>query len=201
MKSSIITILTAVGLLQLGTSCVNSEREIASSTKDPRSVYVPPTGAGRRVSNVTVLNTVRASHSFSDPKTKDNFLLQLRGPRILTSRLHLIVLTAKGDTLRHEVMPARALLQGTEGQSSKMLTARDQEIAILRRMNGFFSEDRFTNLTVSGTTAKPAGLDAKAWDTLRADQNAVSFEYPSIGGNDRRLAYSRQLGRAVVLSD
>lgn len=201
MKSSIITILAVAGLLQLGTSCVNSEREIATSTKDPRSVYIPPTSAGRRVSGGTVLNTVRASHSFSDPKTKDNFLLQLRGPRILTSRLHLIVLTPKGDTLRHETMPARALLQGTEAQGSKMLTVRDQEIAILRRMNGFFSEDHFTNLTVSGTTAKPAGLDAKAWDTLRADQTAISFEYPGAAGNEHRLAYSRQLGRAVVLSD
>jgi len=201
MKSSLATILAAAGLLQLGTSCVNTERETASSTKDPRSVYVPPTGTGRRVSNVTVLNTVRASHSFSDPKTKDNFLLQLRGPRILTSRLHLIVLTAKGDTLRHEVMPARALLQGTEAQSSKMLTARDQEILILRRMNSFFSEDHFTNLTVSGTTPRPAGLDAKAWDTLRADQTAISFEYPGAAGSDHRLAYSRQLGRAVVLND
>jgi hypothetical protein len=141
MKTSIITVLAVAGLLQLGTSCVNSERELAASTKDPRSLYVPPTGAGRRVSGTTILNTVRASHTFSDPKTKDNFLLQLRGPRILTSRLHLIVLTTKGDTLRHEVMPARTLLQGTEAQSSKLSTVRDQEITILRRMNGFFSED------------------------------------------------------------
>jgi hypothetical protein len=201
MKSSILTILAAVGLLQLGTSCVNSERELASSTKDPRSLYVPPTGAGRRVSGTTVLNTVRASHSFSDPKTKDNFLLQLRGPRILTSRLHLIVLTTKGDTLRHEVMPARALLQGSEAQGSKLTTVRDQEITILRRMNGFFSEDHFGTLTVPSSTRKPAGLDAKAWTTLLADPAAISFEYPGIAGSDKRLAYSRQLGRAVVLSE
>jgi hypothetical protein len=201
MKSSIFTILAVVGLLQLGTSCVNSEHELASSTKDPRSLYVPPTGAGRRVNGATVLNTVRASHSFSDPKTKDNFLLQLRGPRILTSRLHLIVLTTKGDTLRHEVLPARALLQGSETQVSKLTTVRDQEITILRRMNSFFSEDHFTTLSVLSSTRKPAGLDAKAWATLLADPAAMSFEYPSAAGSDHRLAYSRQLGRAVVLSE
>lgn len=193
--------LAVASLLQLGTSCVNSERELAASTKDPRSLYIPPSGTGRRVSGTTVLNTVRASHSFSDPKTKDNFLLQLRGPRILTSRLHLIVLTAKGDTLRHEVMPARALLQGTEAQGSRLTTVRDQEITILRRMNGFFSEDHFAALAVPSSARKPAGLDAKAWATLLADPNAISFEYPSAAGNDRHLAYSRQLGRAVVLSD
>jgi len=193
--------LAVGGLLQLGTSCVNSERELAASTKDPRSLYIPPSGAGRRVSGTTVLNTVRASHSFSDPKTKDNFLLQLRGPRILTSRLHLIVLTAKGDTLRHEVMPARALLQGTEAQGSKLTTVRDQEITILRRMNGFFSEDHFAALAVPSSARRPAGLDAKAWATLLADPNAISFEYPTTGGSEHRLAYSRQLGRAVVLNE
>jgi hypothetical protein len=201
MKTSIITILAVAGLLQLGTSCVNSEHELAASTKDPRSLYVPPTGAGRRVSGTTILNTVRASHSFSDPKTKDNFLLQLRGPRILTSRLHLIVLTTKGDTLRHEVMPARALLQGSEAQGSRAMTVRDQEITILRRMNSFFSEDHFAALTVPSSAPKPAGLDAKAWATLLADPNAISFEYPGAAGNDHHLAYSRQLGRAVVLNE
>ena len=200
MKSSIYPIIVAAGLLQLGTSCVNTERETASSTKDPRSVYVPPTSAGRRINGATVLNTVRASHSFSDPKTKDNFLLQLRGPRILTSRVHLIVTNAKGDTLRHEVLPARALLAGTDLQDSKLATVRDQEIAILRRMNGFFAEDHFTHPAVPASAAQPAELDAQAWATLRADPSAIGFDYPGAAGNEMRLAYSRQLRRAVAMS-
>ncbi|RZK60199.1 MAG: hypothetical protein EOO59_07100, partial [Hymenobacter sp.] len=61
MKSSIFTLLATAALLQLGTACVNTERETATSTKDPRSVYVPPSSGGRRVNGATVLNTVRAS--------------------------------------------------------------------------------------------------------------------------------------------
>jgi hypothetical protein len=201
MKSSIFTIFAVAGLLQLGTSCVNTEREMASSTKDPRSQYVPPTGAGRRVSGATVLNTVRTSHSFSDPQAKDNFLLQLRGPRILTSRVHLIVTTPKGDTLRHDVLPARALLQGSDAQDSKLATVRDQEIVVLRRMNNFFTEDHFSQPAVSPATAQPADLDAQAWASLRTDPATVGFNYPSAAGSEQRLAYSRQLGRAVVLSE
>ncbi|HET9502788.1 MAG TPA: hypothetical protein VFO93_04565 [Hymenobacter sp.] len=200
MKASLFTFCAVAILLQLNTSCINTEREVATSTKDPRSVYVPPSSTGRRVSGATVLNTVRASHAFSDPKTKDNFVLQLRGPRILTSRVHLIVLSAQGDTLRHEVMPARALLAGSTAQDSKMATVRDQEIAILRRMNNFFAEDHFTRPAVPGTAAQPAELDAKAWDSLRADPNAIGFDYPGAAGNDMRLAYSRQLRRAVAIS-
>lgn len=201
MKSSIFTMLTVTGLLQLGTSCVNTEREMSASTKDPRSQYVPPIDAGRRINGATVLNTVRTSHSFSDPQAKDNFVLQLRGPRILTSRVHLIVTTPKGDTLRHDVLPARALLQGSDVQDSKLATIRDQEIVVLRRMNNFFTEDHFSQPAVSAGTVQPAGLDAQAWASLRADPATVGFDYPSAAGSEQRLAYSRQLGRAVVLGE
>lgn len=200
MKRSIFALLAVASLLQLGTSCVNSERETSTSTKDPRSQYIPPTGTGRRIGSTTVLNTVRASHSFSDPKTKDNFLLQLRGPRILTSRLHLIVTSAKGDTLRHDVLPARALLQSAEARNSKLTTVRDQEIFVLHGMNTFFTEDHFTHPAVSASGAQPAGLDAQAWASLRADPTAVGFDYPDAAGSEQRLAYSRQLGRAVVIN-
>lgn len=201
MKASLSTLLLVAGLLQLSASCVSTEHEMASSTKDPRSTYVPPTGTGHRISNATVLNTVRASHSFSDPKTKDNFLLQLRGPRILTSRLHLIVTNAKGDTLRHEVIPARALLAGSDEQDNKLATVRSQEIMILRKMNAFFSEDRFTHPAVPSSASQPAGLDAQDWANLRTDPSAVGFDYPGATGDEQRLAYSRKLGRAVVLNE
>jgi hypothetical protein len=200
MQRSFFTLLALAGLVQLSASCVNTEREVATSTKDPRSQYMPPTGTGRRINGATVLNTVRASHSFSDPKTKDNFLLQLRGPRILSSRLHLIVTTAKGDTLRHEVMPARALLQSTDAQDSKLTTVRDQEVFVLSRMNTFFREDHLTHPAVAAGTTQPADVDAQTWASLRADPATIGFDFPGATGSELRLAYSRQLGRAVVIS-
>ncbi len=201
MKTSVSTLLLVAGLLQLSVSCVSTEHEMAASTKDPRSTYVPPTGAGRRINSTTVLNTVRATHTFSDPKTKDNFQLQLRGPRILSSHLHLIVTTAKGDTLRHEVMPAKALLVGSEEQDSKLVTVRGQEITVLRNMNAFFTEDHFTHPAVPSTATQPADLSEQEWASLRTDPSGVGFDYPSATGSEQRLAYSRKLGRAVVLSE
>nr|GFD58973.1 hypothetical protein [Tanacetum cinerariifolium] len=59
-----------------------------------------------------------------------------------------------------------------------MATVRDQEIAILRRMNNFFAEDHFTHPAVPTSAAQPAELDAKAWDSLRADPAAIGFDYP-----------------------
>ena len=201
MKASVSTLLLVAGLAQLSVSCVSTEHETAASTKDPRSTYVPPTGVGRRINSTTVLNTVRATHTFSDPKTKDNFQLQLRGPRILSSHLHLIVTTAKGDTLRHEVMPAKALLVGSDEQDSKLVTVRGQEITVLRNMNTFFTEDHFTHPAVPPTATQPADLSEQEWASLRTDPSGVGFDYPSATGSEQHLAYSRKLGRAVVLSE
>jgi hypothetical protein len=201
MKTPLSTFLLAAGLLQLNASCVRTEQEKESTTKDPRSIYVPPTGAGHRISSSTVLNTVRTTHSFSDPKTKDNFQLQMRGPRILSSRLHLIVTTAKGDTLRHEVLPAKALLASSDERDSKLTTVRGQEIAVLHNMNTFFTEDHFSRPAVPSTATQPAELTEQDWASLRTDPSGVGFEYPSASGMEKRLAYSRKLGRAIVLGE
>jgi hypothetical protein len=201
MKTSLSTLLLAAGLLQLSVSCVRTEHEMASSTKDPRSTYVPPTGTGHRISSTTVLNTVRTTHSFSDSKTKDNFQLQMRGPRILSSRLHLIVTNAKGDTLRHEVLPAKALLVNSDEGDSKLATVRGQEIAVLHNMNTFFTEDHFSHPAVPPTATQPADLTEQDWASLRTDPSGVGFEYPGATGIEKRLAYSRKLGRAIVLSE
>lgn len=201
MKNIFTSLAAAALLLNLG-ACVNTERETGASSKDPRTVFTPtPERERARLSSRTVLNTVRASHSFSDPATKDNFVLQLRGPRVLTARAHLIVTSAKGDTLRHEVLPARALLDERTLQDPRVATERDQEIAILRGMNTFFREDQFTQPAVPTSAEQPAEVDTQTWQALRADRAAVGFDYPAdISRNERRLTYARKLGRVVVIS-
>ncbi|ALW86061.1 hypothetical protein AUC43_13755 [Hymenobacter sedentarius] len=199
LKLSGIALLAAGLTLQLS-SCVSTEREVSSSTTDPRTTYKPPVaGNGARIGSKTVLNTVSTSHTFSDPNTKDNFILQLRGPRVLTARAHFIVTTSKGDTLRHEVMPARALLSEStlDPQASSV---RDQEIAILQGMNTFFAAGHFSQPAVPAGLEQPAEVDTKTWAALREDPSTVAFDFTGTGGSERRLAYVRKLGKAVVIS-
>ncbi len=198
---STIQVLAVAGLsLQLA-SCVSTEREVSSSTVDPRSTYKPPAAGDRsRLSSKTVLNTVVASHSFSNPQAEDRFVLQLRGTRVLNAQAHLIVTSSTGDTLRHEVMPARALLGDNSRVDAQASSVRDQEIAILQRMNGFFAPARFSQPAVPAGAEQPAEMDTKIWDALREDPNAVAFDFTGAGGGERRLAYVRKLGRAVVIN-
>ncbi|SFP84274.1 hypothetical protein [Hymenobacter arizonensis] len=205
MKSSSIKLaglaLVAASLSLQLSSCVSTEREVSNSTVDPRSTYKPPVAGDRtRVGTKTVLNTVSRTHSFSDPKTKDNFILQLRGPRVLTAQAHFIVTSSTGDTLRHEVLPARALLSEKALSDPQAATVREKEIAILQGMNNFFADGRFSQPAVPADAVQPAELDTKTWAALREDPSIVGFDYIGAGGAERRMAYVRKLRKAVVIN-
>jgi hypothetical protein len=199
MTTSICKLGAVAAIILTASSCVSTERETATSTKDPRAEFTPPNGRGERVGGATVLNTVRTTHPFSDPKEPDNFILQMRGPRVLSSRIHLYIVSSKGDTLRHEVMPATALLDDRTLRNNQSATVRDKEISILRGMNAFFSPDRFVQPAVPASATQPAELDTQAWTSLRNDPRAVGFDYPS-GSGESRLAYSRQLNKVLVIN-
>ncbi len=191
--------LAVAALLPAAFSCATTEREAANTNKDPHTTYVPPApGARNHLNSQTVLNTVRVTHAFSNPKTRDNFTLQLRGTRILTGQVHFIVTSSTGDTLRHEVLPARALLDGQP--EARATTTRDQEIAILRGMNTFFAATHFSQPAVPVKEEQPAEVDAAVWQALRADPAAVAFDFPGPDGSERRLAYVHKLHKTVVLS-
>ncbi|GAA4358588.1 hypothetical protein GCM10023185_24440 [Hymenobacter saemangeumensis] len=200
MKPSFLLLATAALLLQLS-ACVTTDRESGSSTKDPRTTYVPPAPSERsRLTNNSVLNTVRATHAFSDPNSQDNFVLQLRGTRVLNSRAHLIVTNSAGDTLRHEVLPAHALLSEKVLTDPAAATMREKEIAILKSMNNFFSPKNFVQPAVPASAEQPAEVDTQIWKALREDPATVAFDYTGAGGAERRLAYIRKLGKTVVIS-
>ena len=196
LRMSRLGLLAAALSLNLA-SCVSTEREVSTSTVDPRATYTPPAAGDRtRVNSKTVLNTVSATHAFSNPATKDNFVLQLRGPRVLTAQAHFIVTSSTGDTLRHEVMPARALLNDAAQASS----VREQEIAILQGMNNFFAPTRFSQPAVPANAEQPGEMDSKTWSALREDPSAVGFDYTGTGGSERRMTYARKLGKAVIIA-
>ncbi|GAB3324804.1 hypothetical protein ACFQT0_15930 [Hymenobacter humi] len=193
--------LVAAGLTLQLASCVSTEREVSNSSVDPRTTYTPPTAGDRtRISSKTVLNTVSTTHTFSDPSTKDNFILQLRGARVLNAQAHLIVTSSKGDTLRHEVLPARALLTEAALADPQAASVREKEIAILQGMNSFFADGRFSSPAVPAGTEQPAEVDTKTWSALREDPTTVAFDFTGAGGSERRMAYVRKLGKAVVIA-
>ncbi|MCB2376846.1 hypothetical protein LGH70_04595 [Hymenobacter sp. BT635] len=198
MKKLVLPAAFAVLSLHL-TSCINTEREVGTS-QNADKVYTPPT-ATSRLNSRTVLNTVRASHYFSNTKTKDNFILQLQGPKILNAQARFIIVNSAGDTLRKEVMPATALLDERELEDPQAATVRDKEIAILKGMNNFFREDRFTQPAVPKTAAQPAEVDAQSWSAVKEDTRAVGFDYITVGGKERRIAYAKKLQKAVVIAE
>lgn len=200
MKKLVFPAALALVLLQ-ATSCINTEREVGTS-KNAQQVFSPtPEAARARVSERTVLRTVNTTHYFSNAKTKDNFILQLRGPKIATAQANFIIVSSTGDTLRKEVLPATALINNRDLDDPQAATVRDKEIAILQGMNSFFATDRFVQPAVPRTSTQPQNVDAQSWNSVKEDARAVGFDYPSSDGRERRLAYSKKLGRAVVIAE
>lgn len=200
MKKHLLVAASAALLLQT-TSCINTEKEMGNG-RNPERAYTPtPEGERGRVTERTVLRTVNAAHYFSNTKTKDNFILQLQGTKILNSKARLIILSNTGDTLRKEILPATALVDERDIEDPQSATVRDREIAILQGMNKFFHEDRFTQPAIPRTATQPADVDAQAWQAVRADSRAVGFDYMAGNGKERRLAYAKKLQKAVVIAE
>jgi len=198
MKKTVLFAFAAAALLQL-TSCLNTEREVGTS-RNADKVYSPPTETAR-VSSRTVLNTVRAAHYFSNTKTKDTFILQLAGPKIMNGQARFIILSSTGDTLRKEVMPATALLDERQLDDPQAATVRDKEIAILRGMNSFFADDRFVQPAIPKAATQPGEVDAKVWSAVKADTRAVGFDYVTAAGKERRLAFDKSQQKAVIVAE
>lgn len=200
MKKLLLPTAGALFLLQLA-SCINTEREVGTSKNSDR-VFTPTPEANRgRVSERTVLRTVNTTHTFSSTKSKDNFVLQLRGPKIATSQAYFMIINSAGDTLRKEIIPATALINERDLDDPQAATVRDKEIAILQGMNSFFRDDRFVQPAVPRAATQPENVDAQTWSSVKEDARAVGFDYPSAGGRERRVAYSKKLGRAVVIAE
>jgi hypothetical protein len=200
MKRKLL-VAACFGLLLQATSCINTERETVTSRNNDRPYTPVPEGARGRVNERTILRTVNSTHYFSNNKTKDNFVLQLQGTKILNSQARLIILSSTGDTLRKELMPATALVDERMIEDPRAATARDKEIAILQGMNTFFREDKFTQPAIPRSARQPSDIDAQAWQAIREDNKAVGFDYVTSGGKERRIAYAKKLRKAVIVAE
>ena len=198
MKKLFLPAVLAALLFQ--TSCITTERETATSKNDPKVFSPTPSNQRTRLTERSVLNTVRSTHYFTSNKQRDNFVLLLQGPKILNAQARFIIINATGDTIRSEVMPATALLSDRDLVNPSAATIRDKEIAILRAMNVFFSNDRFIQPAIPRAAAQPADVDTVVWSAIRDDNKAIGFDYIGIGGRERRIAYAKTLQRAVVVA-
>ncbi|MCR5886262.1 hypothetical protein LRS06_00440 [Hymenobacter sp. J193] len=189
------------GFLLMQASCITTERESATSKNADRVFTPTPEGQRARLTPTSVLNAVRTTHEFSDPKSKDQFVLLLQGTKIINSQARFLIINSQGDTLRNEVMPATALLDERELEAPQAATVRDKEIAILKSMNGFFQADKFTSPAVPRSMQTATVADQEAWQAVRDDNRSVGFDYTTSDGRERRIAYARKLNKAVVVAE
>ncbi|KUG07674.1 hypothetical protein [Solirubrum puertoriconensis] len=193
----------ALLLLLMQASCVTTDREVGTSSNADKLFTPKPEANRSRLTSRSVLRTVAVQRNFSDGKSKDNFVLLLQGPKIIDANARFLIISAKGDTLRNEVMPAKTLIDERTLQNDPQAgSVRARELAILQGMNRFFAEDKFTSPAIPRTlTSPPAEIDAEGWSAVQTDKRAVGFDYTDASGREKRIAYARKLNKAVIIAE
>ncbi|WP_400190802.1 hypothetical protein [Hymenobacter sp. B81] len=201
MRKFLLPVAFAALLFQ--SSCVTTDREVGTSNNADQLFTPKPEAARSRMTSRTVLRTVQAQHAFSDPRAKDNFVLLLQGTKVAEANARFLIISAQGDTLRNEVMPATALIDERAMQEDPQAgSVRAKEIAILQGMNKFFAEDKFTAPAIpKKTTSAPEGADPEGWQAVREDNRAVGFDYVDASGREKRIAFAKKLNKAVVVAE
>ncbi|KAA9339726.1 hypothetical protein F0P96_03675 [Hymenobacter busanensis] len=189
--------------LLIQSSCVTTDREVGNSSNADKLFTPKPEASRSRMTSNTVLRTVQAQHAFSDTRSKDNFVLLLQGTKVSEANARFLIISAKGDTLRNEVMPASALIDERDLQNDPQASSvRAREIAILQGMNKFFAPDKFTSPAIEKkATNAPEGSDPEGWNAVRADNRAVGFDYTDASGREKRIAFAKKLNKAVVVAE
>lgn len=147
-------------------------------------------------SGQTILASSTAKHVFSDPKIQDVFKLTIRGTSLLKADAIFEIVSSPGKVLYHETFKAYSLSNEleTEGFSQKQ-----EEEYIRKRVREFFNEKHFLKPAVRLKDKTDSDYsDMTVWNELRANKAAIGFQYLLSYENDRKIAYSKRLGKVVT---
>lgn len=154
---------------------------LAASPQKPK----PAPGVSIRFSNVR-------TRIFSDPIRPDTFKLEMQGLDILKGKARFTITTAQGKRIHDEIISAPDLEASMVYEmKTPTATPAEREQYIKNRFNTFFAEAQFTKPAIAPHDLyDPAYGNEKAWNALKADTSAVSFNYLLGKENGKRIAWS-----------
>lgn len=152
------------------------------------------------------LHAVHAEHAFSYPTTKDKFLIELTGKDTLEGTVDFVILNSRNDTIHHEQFRA-ADLEASLVYEMQMPQATPQERKdfVIRRMDEFFGENRFSQPLTLGPTYDPEParyypryIDPETWLELKSNPHAIGFHYLLGKEENKFIAYSNRKKQVVL---
>lgn len=183
-------------IAMIGISC--SERK--STDVSPEVSAFPEehveSGDEQQFGNIPVAYTVSEAISFSNPESKDSFILNLTGSNFLESECQFLILSANKDTLYKDSWKGEELLDaGVEGRAHE----HDAKEYILHHMNRFLDKVNFLSPAIrKDEPFNPKHSDSDTWNDIRSVKNAIGFHYVLNEKESRRIAYDPKKKKVMV---
>lgn len=145
---------------------------------------------------------IRKTHLFSNQTRPDNFELNLTGKTLLTSTIRFTITSAEGQEIYREELTAADLEASLVYEmTTPTATEKQREAFIRKRLNAFFDEKNFNTPAIApNDTYDPSFGNETAWNAIKKAPKSISFSYLVGKENGRRIAYSEQTGKAMVVS-
>ena len=144
---------------------------------------------------------VKKTHIFSDPTKPDNFALDLSGNTLLKSSILFTITNPQGKLIYQDSMSASDLEASMVYEmKTPTATEKQREEFIKKRLNEFFSDKNFSTPAIAPNDIyDPSFGDEKAWNAIKKDPKSINFNYLVGKENGRRISYSKQLSKVMVV--
>lgn len=143
-----------------------------------------------------VLITIKADHVFSNPATKDHFLLTVSGRSVLNGKISLSISTNDHKVIFRDSFQATDLLWDYDEAD---LTKKQKEEIIRNRMKDFFNDSSFIKPAIKiATPFWPDNSDKAIWLDIKSNKEAIGFVYSYGYEGTYAIAYSKKKQKVVL---
>jgi hypothetical protein len=150
----------------------------------------------QRTNQSRVLITTKADHAFSNPYTKDHFLLSVSGKSILDGKISLSISTNDHKIIFRDHFQATDLLWDYDEAD---LTKKQKEEIIRKRMKYFFNDSSFIKPAIKiASPFGPDNSDKAVWLDIKSNKEAIGFVYSYGYEGTYAIAYSKKKQKAVL---
>lgn len=166
-------------------------------TESPAALNLMNTGGLKTNRATNILFSRSVQHIFSDTSKQDTFRLTLTGGTVLNGEARFDIIDFNGQPLYTETFPAVYLLGFADDQND---TPKQKENFIINRANTFFDEGNFSKPAIRASELFDADYSDKFnWVTIKAEPDAIAFNFLIGEENHRKIAYSRKYKKVLLI--
>ena len=181
----LILVLVSISLL----NCTYEKK--SNTTVSSKRPLFEKKSQNKIINDSLVLLTNSIEREFSNPKTKDKFIISVIGKNLLFGEVIFIITDSNGKEIFNEKYPSNFLIN--EYILSDNPTVIEKEENIKNRISDFFSNDKFYTPAINEEEIFDSDYSNETiWNEIKSDRNAIGFYYIIGLEVGCKIAYSKK---------